>query len=117
MSVNYEVLNKYLDIDSLELEFHKVTNDIRNIDMEYGMEVIFNYYRKFGFPHYTIRDEEKYEHMRKLKKFDVDTILDGDKIVQTMLFKIIWTYFPHFWEVRCGNKSIHRWKYLTMMKS
>ena len=39
MSVNYEVLNKYLDIDSLELEFHKVTNDIRNMDMEYGMEV------------------------------------------------------------------------------
>ena len=62
MSVNYEVLNKYLDIDSLELEYDKVTNDIRNIDMEYGMEVIFNYYRKFGFPHYTISDEEKYEH-------------------------------------------------------
>ena len=104
MSVNYEVLNKYLDIDSLELEFHKVTNDIRNIDMEYGMEVIFNYYRKFGFPHYTIRDEEKYEHMRKLKKFDVDTILDGDKIVQTMhCLRLAWTYFPHFWEVRCGN--------------
>ena len=51
MSVNYEVLNKFLDIDALELEYYRVTNDIRNIDIEYGIEIIFKYYRKFGFPH------------------------------------------------------------------
>ena len=51
MSVKYEVLNKFLDIDYLETEFHRVTNDIKNIDIEYGIDVIFNYYRKFGFPH------------------------------------------------------------------
>ena len=33
MSVNYEVLNKFLDTDTLELEYHKVTNDIKNIDI------------------------------------------------------------------------------------
>ena len=107
MSVKYEVLNKFLDIDYLETEFHRVTNDIKNIDIEYGIDVIFNYYRKFGFPHYTIRDDEKYDHMRKLKKFDVDTILDEDKIVQTMhCLRLAWTYFPHFWEVRCGGAKM-----------
>ena len=104
MSVDYEVLNKFLDVDTLELEYHRVTNDIRNIDIEYGIEIIFKYYRKFGFPHYKIREEEKYEHMRKLKKFDIDTILVENHIVQTMhCLRLAWTYFPHFWEIRCGN--------------
>ena len=104
MSVDYEVLNKFLDVDTLELEYHRVTSDIRNIDIEYGIEIIFKYYRKFGFPHYKIREEEKYEHMRKLKKFDIDTILVENHIVQTMhCLRLAWTYFPHFWEIRCGN--------------
>ena len=46
------------------------------IDIEEGIAVIFKYYREQGFPHYTIRDDEKYEHMKKLKKFDVDTIFN-----------------------------------------
>ena len=104
MSVNYEVLNKFLDIDALELEYHRVTNDIRNIDIEYGIEIIFKYYRKFGFPHYTIREEEKHEHMRKLKKFDIDTIFIENHIIQTMhCLRLAWTYFPHFWEIRCAS--------------
>ena len=72
MNVNYNVLDKFLDIDSNELEYHKVVNNITNVDIEYGIEVIFKYYRKFGFPHYTIREDEKFEHMRKLKKFDTN---------------------------------------------
>ena len=104
MTVDYEVLNKFLDVDALELEYHRVTNDIRNIDIEYGIEIIFKYYRKFGFPHYKIREEEKYEHMRKLKKFDIDTIFIDNQIVQTMhCLRLAWTYFPHFWEILCGT--------------
>jgi hypothetical protein len=107
MSVNYEVLNKFLDTDTLELEYHRVTNNIKKFDIEEGIVVIFKYYREQGFPHYTIRDDEKYEHMKKLKKFDVNTILDGDKIVQTMhCLRLAWTYFPHFWEVRCGSAKM-----------
>ena len=30
MSVDYEVLNKFLDVDSLELEYHRVTNNIND---------------------------------------------------------------------------------------
>ena len=57
--------------------------------------------------------------MRKLQKFDIDTILDGDKIVQTMHgLRLAWTYFPHFWEVKCGSvQNNHLWKYFMMMKS
>ena len=107
MNVDYNILNKYLDVDTLDLEFHRVTNDIRNVDIDYGVDIIFKYYRKYGFPHYTIRDDEKYTHMKKLQKFDVDTILNGDKIIQTMhCLRLAWTYFPHFWEVRCGGAKM-----------
>ena len=104
MSVNYEVLNKFLDADTLELEYHRVTNNIKELDIEKGIDVIFDYYRKFGFPHYTIRDDERYDHMRKLKKFDVGTIFKDNQIIQTMhCLRLAWTYFPHFWKVRCGS--------------
>ena len=105
--VDYKKLGEFVDYDDLYLEFEKVTNNIQNIDIEYGIDIIFKYYRKYGFPHYTIREEEKHEHMRKLKKFDVKTIFEDDKIIQTMhALRLAWSYFPHFWNVRCGNSKM-----------
>ena len=87
-----------------DLEFEKVTNDLDNHDIEYGIEVIFNYYRRHGFPHYKVREDEKHMHMKKLQRFNVDTIFIDNKIIQTMhCLRLAWTYFPHFWEIRCGN--------------
>ena len=66
--------------------------------------MIFDYYRRHGFPHYRIREDEKHQHLRKLQRFDIDTIFKDDKIVQTMhCLRLAWTYFPHFWEVKCGG--------------
>ena len=102
--VDYDVLENFFDYDEKDLEFDRVVNNIRDVDIDYGVDVIFDYYRRHGFPHYKIREEEKHEHMRKLQKFDINTILDGDKIVQTMhALRLAWSYFPHFWEVKCGN--------------
>ena len=102
--VNYETLGKFVDIDEKDLEFERVTNSIDVVDREYGVDVIFDYYRRHGFPHYKIREEEKHEHMRKLKKFDVDTIYQDNQIVQTMhCLRLAWSYFPFFWEIRCGH--------------
>ena len=102
--VNYETLGKIIDVDEKDLEFERVTNSIDVVDREYGVEVIFDYYRRHGFPHYKIREDEKHDHMRKLKKFDVDTIFIDNQIVQTMhCLRLAWSYFPHFWAVRCGH--------------
>ena len=103
-SVDYQVLSKFVDIDERDLEFHKITNAIKEHDIEHGIEVIFDYYRRHGFPHYKIREEEKHDHIRKLQKFDVDTIFIDNQIIQTMhCLRLAWTYFPHFWEIRCGS--------------
>ena len=61
--VDYKVLEKFLDFDELDLKFDKVVNDIRDVDIDYGVDIIFQYYRRHGFPHYKIREEEKHEHM------------------------------------------------------
>ena len=104
MNSNPDILTNVFGYDEKDVEFERVVNNLDDFDIDYGVDVIFDYYRRHGFPHYTIREEEKHDHMRKLQKFDIDTILDGDKIVQTMHgLRMAWTYFPHFWEVRCGS--------------
>ena len=59
------VLKKILDVDKRDLEFERVINSIDVVDKEYGVEVIFDYYRRHGFPHYKIRKDEKHKHMKK----------------------------------------------------
>ena len=104
--VNYQTLGKLIDIDKKDLEFERVTNSIDVVDREYGVEVIFDYYRRHGFPHYKIREDEKHHHLNKLRKFDVESIFKDNKIIQTMHgLRLCWTYHPHFWEVRCGSSK------------
>ena len=100
MNSSSDVLVNYLGYDERDVEFERVISNIRDVDIEYGIEVIFEYYRRHGFPHYKIREDEKHDHMRKLQKFDVDRIFKDNKIIQTMhCLRLAWTYFPHFWEV------------------
>ena len=107
MITNTQVLSETFGYDKDDLEFEKVTDDLDNHDIEYGTEVIFNYYRRHGFPHYKVREDEKYTHMRKLQKFDVDTIFKDNQIIQTMhCLRLAWTYFPFFWEIQCGNAKL-----------
>ena len=60
---NTQVLSETFGYDKDDLEFEKVINDLDNNDIEYGIEVIFNYYRRHGFPHYKVREDEKHAHM------------------------------------------------------
>jgi len=107
MRVNYEVLQNFVDIDDLELNYHRVTNDINSIDIEDGIEWIFKYYREKGFPHYTVREEEKNSHINSLRKFDSDSIFIDNQIQQTMHgLRLAWNYFPHWVDVKCGNSKM-----------
>ena len=84
MSVDYKVLVKYLKEDVIDLNYHKMCQSLENIEMDESVEILFRYYRKHGFPHYKIRDEEKHEQMRKLQNFKHEHIIDGDEVTQTM---------------------------------
>ena len=107
MSVDYNVLEKFLDIDELELNYHRVTSDINSIDIEDGIEWIFKYYRKKGFPHYTVREEEKHSHINSLKRLDTNSIFIDNQIQQTMhALRLAWNYFPHWVDVQCGSSKM-----------
>ena len=107
MNNNPTILTDVFGYDKGDVEYEKVTSDLRGHDPEYGIEVIFNYWRKKGFPHYQVREDEKHSMMRKLQKFDVNRIFDDSKINQTMHgLRLAWTYFPQFWEVQCGNAKL-----------
>ena len=80
MNNNPNILTNVFGYNEKDVEFERVVNNLDDYEVDYGVEVIFNYYRRHGFPHYTIREDEKHEHMRKIRKFDINTILDDDKI-------------------------------------
>ena len=79
MNNNPNILTNVFGYDEQDVEFERIVNNLDDYEVDYGVEVIFNYYRRHGFPHYIIREDEKHEHMRKLRKFDINTILDDDK--------------------------------------
>ena len=107
MKSNPDILTDVFGYNEKDVEFEGIVNNLDDYDVDYGVDVIFDYYRRHGFPHYTIREDEKHEHMRKLQKFDVDSIFIDNQIIQTMHgLRMAWTYFPHFWEVRCGNAKL-----------
>ena len=99
-----KILTEVMGYNPMDLEYERVINSIDITDQDYGVDVIFDYYRRHGFPHYRIREDEKHQHLRKLQRFDIDTIFKDDKIVQTMhCLRLAWTYFPHFWTIQCGG--------------
>ena len=49
MITNTEILSEFLGYDEKDLEFEKVVNNLDKYDVEHGIEVIFNHYRKHGF--------------------------------------------------------------------
>lgn len=72
--------------------------------------VTFQRLRKFGlvremnFPHYRLTNKEKAQELRSLFKYGPAKITDGE-IEQTMHAQgFCWSYHPHSWEVRCGDK-------------
>ena len=43
MNVDYEVLRKFTDVSELDAAYHEVVNNILDIDIEYGIDIIFKY--------------------------------------------------------------------------
>ena len=97
----YDLFKKISDKD---YHFLQVTNNLNTYDEDYVIQIVFDYFRRKGFPHYEIQDGEKLRQMDKLISFNELSLLDEDKINQSMHgLRLAWSYFPHFWGVRCGN--------------
>ncbi len=106
--INYDSITKFFDLNTLDLQYHKVTQDVFSIeDVNSALEIIFQYHRKKGFPHYNIPKHKKLQQFKSLKRFDEKTLFKDGKIDQTMHgLSLAWTYFPHWVDVICGSSKL-----------
>lgn len=112
--IDYGVFSKFVESDDLELEYHEITSDINSVkDVPHALEVIFQYHRRNGFPHYNVPYHMRVQQMKSLQNFDETTIFKDGNLDQTMHgLSLAWTYFPHWVEVECGGgkmKPIDYW--------
>jgi len=106
--INYNSFSKFIEVDDLDLEYHKITTNIFEVtDREHAEKIIFDYHRKKGFPHYNVSKHEKLNQLKSLINFDENTIYKDGKLEQTMhCLSLAWSYFPHWVEVACGNNTM-----------
>jgi hypothetical protein len=106
--INYESYGKFVEHNELDLEYHRVTQDVFSIeDVDSALEIIFKYHRKKGFPHYDVSTHNKLRQFKSLKRFDEQTLFKDGKIDQTMHgLSLAWTYFPHWVDVICGSSKL-----------
>ena len=98
--------NIFYKLTNEEYHFFEVCENLDKYEKDYFIEIAFKYFRKQGFPHYKIKDGEKITNMTKLMRFNHMTLLKENTINQSMhCLRLAWSYFPHFWEVRCGNSK------------
>jgi hypothetical protein len=65
---------------------------------------IYDYWRNKGFPYFDLSKEEKEQEFRKFLKFNYETIIQDQIVRQVMSgLGLLWSYFPHHWEVPIQN--------------
>jgi len=84
-SSNPWLMDKKDDSDVLTLDGKKLTASCLwtlNVDeRKAALEVVFQYYRKNGFPKISLSDAEIDKEFSKLKKFDADSVLTKDGFI------------------------------------
>jgi len=68
-------------------------------------QLVFDYYRQEGFPYYPIDMESRQKDFDKLMAYDRSMLFEDDVVKQSMhALGLAWSYFPHAFDVKCGNK-------------
>lgn len=66
---------------------------------------IFDYYMQVGFPYYSTDYGDRVRDFEKMKAYDRSKMFLNDIIKQSMHgLGLAWSYFPHAFDVKCGNK-------------
>ena len=82
--INYESYSKFVEHNELDLEYYRVTQDVFDIeDVDSALEIIFQYHRKKGFPHYNIPTHKRLQQFKSLQRFDEQTLFKNGKILNT----------------------------------
>lgn len=106
--INYSTFNKFVESDKLELQYEEISQDMDSVEnVGDALEIIFQYHRKRGFPHYNVPYNKRLDEIKALYHFNEQSIFKDKKIDQTMHgLSLAWTYFPHWVDVVCGGSKM-----------
>ena len=86
------------------METPSITDINSFIDVQFAQSYYFNFYRKHGFPNYRPEDYNPVEILKSIEKFDETTIFNDGILGQTMHgCGFLWTFFPHWIDVKTYN--------------
>lgn len=78
--------------------------EMSETQLENFTQLIFNYYREHGFPYYPTDKESRDKDFQKLINYNRSNLFEDGVFKQTMHgLGLAWSYFPHAFNVRCGN--------------
>lgn len=103
---HYNQYSLFNNKDENYYNFIEIMNNINDYDKNEVVDILFNKLREDGFPHYKITNIERKNHFNKLKNFNHMSLFKDRIITQSMhSLRLCWSYFPHFWSVKCGNSK------------
>jgi hypothetical protein len=75
---------------------------------EEQIEELFQYWKDNGYPNYDKSYYDLDKELHSIIMFDERSILKGKDLIQTMHgLGFLWTYFPHWVDIKCGaDKSV-----------
>lgn len=60
--------------------------------------------RRRGFPHYELSDDERLKDFSTFVAYDRSHLIADGVVWQTLhAMGLLWSYFPHHWEIKCGK--------------
>ena len=106
--IKYSTFNKFIESDELEFRYEEITQNMDSVEnVDDALDVIFQYHRKRGFPHYNVPYTKRLSDLKVLARFDEQSIFKDKKIDQTMHgLSLAWTYFSHWVDVVCGGSKM-----------
>ena len=111
--IKYSTFNKFIESNELEFRYEEITQNMDSVEnVDDALDVIFQYHRKRGFPHYNVPYTKRLSDLKVLARFDEQSIFKDKKIDQTMHgLSLAWTYFSHWVDVVCGGSKMSPMEY------
>ena len=73
-------------------------------ELQSNIDLVFNYWKKRGFPYYPTDKQWRDKQFEKLQNTDISSIIKDDIITSNILgSSLAFSFMPHHFKIRCGK--------------
>ena len=73
-------------------------------ELQENIDLVFNYWKKRGFPYYPTDKQWRDKQFEKLQNTDISSIIKDDIITSNILgSSLAFSFMPHHFKIRCGK--------------